>query len=350
MKKFFSIGLGLVAVSPAMAQSSVRVYGVVDQFVQHAKMGGASETGLSDGGVAASRFGFTGQEDLGGGLSASFRLEAGFDADTGAGNLPGPSIAFTRTSTVGVGGHWGRVDAGRMFTPLFNSLAPADPFGINASFSPLNLLSANDGQPGLVRYASRASNMVYYRTPESLPVAAHVAFSSGEAGSAGNHSGDLFGASIGYRSERFYISYALQKTHGGTAAVPQLNPRVSTYQAISGYFNATPTVRLYGNFIHADAGDRAVQDASMANLGASWEVGASEFRVGATRRRVEGSARAQVLWVLGYDYNLSKRTTLYGRMLHLKNRGGSTASLASLPVGEPGSDGTSFGIGVSHRF
>lgn len=79
-------------------------------------------------------------------------------------------------------------------------------------------------------------------------------------------------------------------------------------------------------------------------------TGASEFRAGPSRRRVEGSPRGQSLWVLGYDYNLSKRTGVYARWLQLRNRGGSTATVAGLPIGAAGGNGTSFGIGVRHSF
>lgn len=211
-------------------------------------------------------------------------------------------------------------------------------------------MGTTDAQTGIVNYAPRASNMLYYRTPNSLPVMAHVAFAPGEAGSAGNHSGDLFGASIGYGSEPFYLSYAIQKTHGGSAAAPLPNPRVSTYQALCASFAASAQVRLDGNLVKSDSGDPAIAGARLVNLGASWTTGASEFRAGATRRRVDGSPRGQSLWVLGYDYSLSKRTGVYARWLQLHNRGGSTATIAGLPIGPAGGNGSSLGIGVRHSF
>jgi predicted porin len=350
MKKYLLLGICGAAIAPAMAQSGVQAYGVVDQFVEYAKTDHVHVTRLTDGGVYASRIGFRGIEDLGGGSHASFQLEAGISSDTGTGNLPGPGLAFTRLSKVGLGGHWGAVEAGRMFTPLFNSVSRGDPFGFNTIYSPLALLGATDGQNGIVKYASRANNMLYYRTPNSLPVMAHVAYSLGEAGSAGHGSGDLWGALLGYTSKSLYLSYALQKTHGGTAAAPLPDPRVSTYQAISASFAATPQLQLYGDLIRSDAGDPAIASARVTVLGASWTTGASEFRAAASHRTVDGSARGQNLWVLGYDYNLSKRTALYTRVLHLQNGGGSAATAADLPIDATGGNGTSLGIGVRHSF
>jgi predicted porin len=307
-------------------------------------------TRLTDGGVYASRLGFRGTEDLGGGNFASFNLEAGINADNGTGTLPGPGLAFTRLSKLGLGGRWGVLEAGRMFTPLFNSVSRGDPFGFNTVYSPLSLLGQADGQTGIVGYASRANNMIYYRTPNHFPVMAHVAYSLGEAGSAGNRSGDLYGGSLGYNTASLFVSYAFQKARGGSGAAPQPNPRVSTYHAISASYAPTSNVRLYGDLIRSDAGDSAIGDSRVVVIGAAWTSGASEFRAAASRRSVEGSSRGQTLWVLGYDYSLSKRTALYTRALHLQNRGGSTAAAAGLPITATGGDGTSLGVGIRHNF
>jgi predicted porin len=348
MKKYLQLGLFLAAIPPAMAQSSVQMYGVVDEFVEYAKTDHAHVVRLTDGGVYASRLGFRGTEDLGGGTFANFNLEAGINADTGTGTLPGPGLAFTRTSKIGLGGTLGLVEAGRMFTPLFNSVSRGDPFGFNTVYSPLGLIGLADGQAGIVSYASRANNMLYYRTPNSLPVMAHVAYALGEA--AGNRSGDLFGGSLGYNNESLFVSYAFQKTHGGTAAAPLPKPRVSNYQALTVAYAVRPQLKLYGDVIRAGSGDPAIANARLGVLGVSWKWGASEFRAAAARREVDGSPRGQREWILGYDYNLSKRTGVYARLLHLQNRGGSTATAAGLPIDATGGNGTSFGVGVRHTF
>ena len=94
--------------SAASAQSSVTIYGVVDLAVQKANGGNTFNPGVVEiaagalspgGGVGsagagskawflrqstASRLGFRGSEDLGGGLSAQFQIEHRFSPDTGA--------------------------------------------------------------------------------------------------------------------------------------------------------------------------------------------------------------------------------------------------------------------------
>ncbi len=71
--------IGTFAAATAQAQSNVTVYGLVDLGI--AKTTGQPTVQRENN---ASRLGFKGTEDLGGGLSAIFNLESEFLADTGA--------------------------------------------------------------------------------------------------------------------------------------------------------------------------------------------------------------------------------------------------------------------------
>lgn len=85
MKKTF-VALGVLAIAgAASAQSSVTLFGVFDVAVAYGHGSIANRTQLISAGFNGSRVGFRGIEDLGGGLSASFWLEAGIAADSGAG-------------------------------------------------------------------------------------------------------------------------------------------------------------------------------------------------------------------------------------------------------------------------
>src|ERR1044072_252963 len=99
MKRFW-FALGIVGLAgAASAQSTVTLYGLVDMYMEHGKVGASSLNRLSSGGLYGSRWGMRGTEDLGGGLSAVFNLESGFSADTG---VPGQGgLAFGRNSFVG---------------------------------------------------------------------------------------------------------------------------------------------------------------------------------------------------------------------------------------------------------
>src|SRR5262245_49833884 len=104
--KASAIGFSLAALAAlavpgaARAQSSVTIYGLFDIGVEAAKSGGGSTVREISGGSFGSRLGFRGVEDLGGGLSAVFRLENGFAGDSGV--LAQGGLIFGREASVGL--------------------------------------------------------------------------------------------------------------------------------------------------------------------------------------------------------------------------------------------------------
>src|SRR5262245_8873942 len=86
-KKFALTAVALAATAAAgaaNAQSSVTLYGILDAYVQYLDGDADSLTKLSSGGLAGSRLGVRGTEDLGGGLKALFTLETGINVDDGS--------------------------------------------------------------------------------------------------------------------------------------------------------------------------------------------------------------------------------------------------------------------------
>ena len=85
MKKTLIALAVLAAAGAAMAQSSVTLYGIADVWVGSIKdgVGASSLTEVGSGGFNTSRLGVQGSEDLGGGLSAVFKLEGNLGIDTG---------------------------------------------------------------------------------------------------------------------------------------------------------------------------------------------------------------------------------------------------------------------------
>jgi predicted porin len=137
----FVLVAGSLCAANAGAQSSLTVFGVVDAGVSHystrsstygpaaafgARTMSQSQTVLSPSGLSSSRLGFRGTEDLGGGLAASFWLEAPLSNDTGGG------IAnFGRRSTLSLSGPFGEVRLGRDYTASFWNDAVFDPMAVN---------------------------------------------------------------------------------------------------------------------------------------------------------------------------------------------------------------------------
>lgn len=79
-----------LACNGALAQSSVALYGIVDVGLLRESRGIASATRMTGGIASGSRPGFKGTEDLGGGASALFLLEAGINVYTGASGQGNP--------------------------------------------------------------------------------------------------------------------------------------------------------------------------------------------------------------------------------------------------------------------
>jgi predicted porin len=100
MKKSLIALAVLAASGAAMAQSSVTVFGVVDEAVSYTN-GGVNWNGINSGGNATSRIGFRGTEDLGNGLKAVFTLEQGINIDDGTGLGGASRQAFHASGTSG---------------------------------------------------------------------------------------------------------------------------------------------------------------------------------------------------------------------------------------------------------
>lgn len=115
----------------AHAEPTVSLYGIVDVAMRYDSDQAAGKSRLAEvsGMVNTSRWGFRGTEDLGGDLKANFRLEGGFNPDTGT-QAESASL-FDRRATVGLSGKWGRLDIGRdmtfgwEFTPVYDPLGGA---------------------------------------------------------------------------------------------------------------------------------------------------------------------------------------------------------------------------------
>src|SRR5450830_1072347 len=93
MKKYslLLVAAGLASGS-AMAQTNVTIYGIVDTSIRYLSSdnaAGQKNFVVTNGAISNSRIGFKGTEDLGGGLKAIFRLENGFNSDTGGMSSPG---------------------------------------------------------------------------------------------------------------------------------------------------------------------------------------------------------------------------------------------------------------------
>ena len=136
MKRIISgAGLALICCA-AHAQSSVTLYGLIDEAVRFQTSGAGNTFGMNEGAVNGNRFGLKGVEELGGGTRAIFQLESGFNIATGKSDQQ--SQLFGRFAWVGLQNDtFGTLKAGRQYGGIYNFYAfNFDPIGggnINAT-------------------------------------------------------------------------------------------------------------------------------------------------------------------------------------------------------------------------
>jgi len=111
------------------AGGSFRIYGDVDQYVNHMhSSSGAKINALQDGAILRSRLGFTGSKDFGSGVAGNFTLETGFNATNGtqadqpnANSTTGLTTSgrlFDRQAWAGVSSPYGEFRVGRQNTDI----------------------------------------------------------------------------------------------------------------------------------------------------------------------------------------------------------------------------------------
>src|SRR5258706_12033665 len=112
-----------LACQSAYAQSSVTLYGIVDESVRymtHVNVAGDSKVGLGAGGMSQSRWGLKGVEDLGGGWSTFFKLENRININSGQSD---PTLPFFNEAQIGIRStSYGQVIIGRQFNVMIEGI------------------------------------------------------------------------------------------------------------------------------------------------------------------------------------------------------------------------------------
>jgi predicted porin len=327
--------LATVGATSVMAQSSVTLYGRVNTSVERQKDGDVTTTGMLNN---ASRIGFKGVEDLGGGLKAGFVLESGFDSSNGAGTgwpgLPsGTGINFGRQSEVNLSGGFGMVRLGN-FVP--------ESYYATADFVSMHNHDTGSSSDALyydpVWFGGLGTkNKVGYRSPSlgGLVIDAAVNLHEKAAGTNEKNGFDLaanynlgalaLGAGYSYVNSNYQLGLRAAYTFGQFT--------------VGGYYQRN---KDDNQLVPGGAGTR-----NNFRLAGMYTMGASEFHVNLGHANkwsnVPDSAATQ--WTLGYNYNLSKRTKVYGFYTRVNN-----SALSDVNVTKAGDNFSSFAVGVRHNF
>lgn len=350
-KRYGFAGIGLAAAlampAPACAQTAegVQVYGAVDLGVEIADNGKSQIRRLSSGLNTVSRFGVRGSEDLGGGLKANFRLESGINADDGMPN--NAAKWWSRWNHVGVSGPWGAVDLGRMWSPTFIVGLSSDPLARNRTSLGWNMFLQQSGATATAFTPGFIDNSVRYTSPRVGGAWGELMYTFGEAS---NSSGNGLGMNLQYADGPLYLGYGYQRLNGGSSAAPAPNPKPSVSHFVGATYRVG-SLTLYGTYNLNTSDEPKVPDSSNAMVSLRWGFAERQAVLAqfAQRRVRDSDIKANGLQ-LGYDYSLSKRTTLYARYARIDNAGGSAITLNGVALSAVGADPSFFALGVSHVF
>lgn len=369
---FAAVG-SLVACTPAFSQSSVTLYGELDDTIQyvHNTAGQSSQFSLQGGQVGTNKWGLKGAEDLGGGLQAIFRLENGFDINTG--KFKNGGAEFGRYAYVGLKSDtYGSILAGRQYDTLMDLVYPVQPNNYLYYFTAPGDVDNSDG-------SARINNEVKWQSPVWAGFQTEAAYSfGGIAGSVG--SGQTYSFALSYKTGPLALA-------GGYSHADEGNPTLSTRGTSSyGSLFFTPVNEAY-------ASAKAI---NIARVGAKYAIGPvtlggyysyseylpdaySKFRN--AERYNNGSIYAvwtitpAVLLQVGYDllkthgdssatynqatvaadYLLSKQTDLYASASYGHASGNNGAGVAQAVIADSyavagNASQELFMIGIRHRF
>jgi predicted porin len=312
--------------APVAAQSSVTIYGDIDEYGNYMKSSsGTHIVALEDGAFLRSRLGFKGQEDIGGGYAVRFTLETGFNADSGG---FAANQLFDRQTWVGLANPYGELRIGRQNGPIFVR-------GGYIDYTTRTLGSViNDfGVP------SRYDNDVSFITARLAGVQAEGHVSLPES-PVGNHPLVLqFG--VDWQNDAFTVGYA------GLRGLTPTDPRIAQDVVYDNVFanwrwsqgtvyvafvrsnnnTATSVSNNAGQILGNTGGYNAGDNPDLHHFYDIWQVSADWrpaplLRVGALWGRIEdtsGRDRGATGASLGAYYDLSKRTTLLALVNWLRN-------------------------------
>lgn len=382
MKKLV-IAAAIAAMSSTVMAQAVTVYGVMDAGVRSdsdANAAGQNRTQTLSGIQSTSRIGFRGTEDLGGGLQAKFLIEGGFNPTTGASSQNGSSgtVTFDRAAWVGLASKTaGEVQLGRNTSATFDIAARGitDPLrlALDGAGAPVVASNSTYGVSALrVNQAiyptastnglrnTRANGMLKYVNSFG-PVGLIAGYApGGVTGDSSQSSATTYGATaslagINAGAATFIARDAVDKK--ATSTSYGANTKLGAATVTAGYHTVktqagyvpshlTTTATAVGPVLGTTATTGPSTEAKIMNVGVRYDF-SSQFSTtiayydGEYKNDVgsKGDLKTTVLW---NEYNLSKRTNLYGAVDYAK------ADEALVATTKNKSTGVS--VGIRHSF
>jgi predicted porin len=315
----------------AQAQSSVTVYGFIDQSLT--KPYASEDKMVADGGFygGGSRLGFRGVEDLGNGYKATFGMEHRLSADTGAQN---GAVFWQGYSTVGLVTPFGAVNLGRQYVPAFTMIQnQIDPFGgetvaqgreVGMRFGTV----ANGGASSSAIYKTRVADSVRYDLSVAgfnLGVSIAESASNNVVGGVPTSDEKPFSIAANYAAGPIWVGIGYE------------NPADEDDKGwnIGGRYNFGFATAALG---FGKGTTAAGADAKSWLIGATVPLGAFDIKGVYAQSDIDGIGKTKKAG-LGAHYNFSKRTKIYVDVA--KIGGSATVALDNK---------TGYDLGLKHTF
>ena len=341
MKKTLAALAVLGAFAGSAAAADVQLYGVVDEGLIYTNTKvtntkSVDKLELKSGRNLGSRWGLKGSEDLGNGYKVGFKLESGFEADSGT--LQENRI-FRREAGVTLYGPFGSLGLGR-FGGIASAAGTYDLIGYVESFD------GGDNNVWGFASSSRYDNVVTYQTPRfaGLQLTAQYSFKTDSAAKsdADGFSGDegtsdakryaSIGVSGDYGAAQFAAGYELTKYGVDATGTREVADKDGSLFFVGGNYNFV-VVRVYAEaqYFEGLSGTNTAYKFSKGTVASDGLKGFG-LHLGAKAPIAAGTLTAGLYYVdakedftekadqdfnyygvsARYVYPLSKRTSVYG--------------------------------------
>jgi predicted porin len=303
--------LAATAAAPAFAQSTVTIYGRLNETIENQKVGTGSSTWVENNN--SSRIGFKGTEDIGGGIKAGFQIEHGFAPDTGAAN----SVFWGRRSELNLTlSSLGTIRLGNMVSEAYYA---------TADYVSMHNHDTGTSSDAFYAYVSNNTNKVAYHSPTFSGATFDFARTLSEGAAGVKPTYDL---AVNWDGGPLHLGAGYSK-----------NDNVKQF-AVRGLYEMGPFT--FGGYLQRDTDAYAIGDRTNIRLAGMYTMGVTEFHLNYGKAGKTGSVAdsGASQFTAGVNYNLSKRTKVYG--YYTKVDDGAAALY--------GNDFRSLAMGIRHNF
>ncbi|MDP3420288.1 MAG: porin [Thiobacillus sp.] len=330
MKKILAAAIVTAFAAPAFAATAnVDIYGKLHMSINafDDQAAGTSDVGFSSN---ASRIGFKGTEDLGGGLAAIWQIEQTVNLDESGGTFA------TRNSFIGLKGGFGTALIGRHDTPLKLVGRTVDLFGDTMADSRNVMTDSITADNG------RANNVLMYTSPTFTGVNLSAAYVSGNAAEAEDT--DYYSLGATYKNGPLFLGLAYEDGDGLSTTIDK------RWRLGAGFTMGNMKFVAQYDDNNALAGNA---DSEAWMVGAGFTMGNIVLKANYMERDIDNTSNDPTQWTIGADYNLSKRTSVYalyanGEYITVGNGAGTTDQVGSCAT--CGGDISVISLGMVHTF